>query len=309
MRKTFVLVSVLTMLMVTIPATRSATQPRYVSILFGRTQWVQAVNCVRQANTVDLGQAAQALTARGLTATGNVVLNQTRATGFWCEGGFSLHPGWDRLQSLRQQGWSFVSAGKYYRYLTALTYQQQKDISCGSLPVFAQRGIDASGLFAYPNDKYSTQIQADPVSTCFKWGRTYGTGVTSRWQTSWPWFQSTHTTQGARCNKPNAGCPYAAQEKWAYTLPSRIIQTIQGLQPGQWYTVQFYRFVTGANLDPNARFRWDCRATDPMLHWATRPEVYCWNDFVQVIDVIAAERTATGLVVTDPGSVARAWGR
>ncbi len=309
MRKLLVSMMALGLVMTATPVTQSATQPRYVSILFGRIQWAQAENCVRMATAVDLGTAADALAARGLTATGNIVLNQVPASGFWCEGGFSLHPGWDRIQLLRQQGWSFVSAGKYYRYMTGLSYQQQKDNSCGSLPLFAQRGIDASGLFAYPNDQYSASIQADPVSTCFDWGRTYGTGVTSRWQAGQPWFQSTHTTQGARCNRPNAGCPYAAFEKWQYTLPSRIIATIQNLQPGQWYSVQFYRFVTGANLDSLDRFRWDCRATDPTLHWATRPEVYCWNDFVQVIDVLAQERAATGLVVTDPASVAAAWGR
>ena len=73
--------------------------------------------------------------------------------------------------------------------------------------------------------------------------------------------------------------------------------------------MQFYRFVTGANLDEADRFRWDCRATDPRLHWATRPEVYCWNDFVQVIDALAAERAAGRVVVTDPKTVGTAWGR
>src|SRR5215467_3490130 len=34
-----------------------AAEPRFVSILFGRNQWVQAENCVRMANTVDLGVA------------------------------------------------------------------------------------------------------------------------------------------------------------------------------------------------------------------------------------------------------------
>jgi hypothetical protein len=302
-------VAVASVSLVLTPATAQTTDQRFVSILFGRTQWAQAENCVKMTNTVDLGAVSQALRSRGLNATGNIVLNQVPATGFWCEGGFSLHPGWDRIQTLRQQGWNFVSAGRSYINMSTATFQQAYNNSCGSLPVFAQRGIDASGLYAYPNDKYTTAVQTNPVSTCFAWGRTYGTGVNTRSQMGAPWFQSTHTTQGARCNMPNAGCPYAAQEKWAYTLPSSIIATIRGLQPGQWYSVQFYRFVTGANLDALDRFRWDCRATDPRLHWATRPEVYCWNDFVAVMDALAAERSAGRVVVTDPKSVAAAWGR
>ena len=284
-------------------------EPSYVSVLFGRTQWVQARNCRAVTNGVDLGVAAQALTARGLTATGNLVLNQVPPSGYWCEGGFSLHPGWDRIATLRAAGWTFVSAGRSYSYMTGLTYAAQVNNSCGSLPLFQARGIDASGLFAYPNDMYSAAIQADPVSGCFDWGRTYGTGVTNRWEIGPPWFQSTHTVQGARCTKPNAGCPYAAQPKFQYTHPDAMAATIRGLQPGQWYTVQFYRFVTGSSLIPNDRFQWDCRATDPAIHWASRPEVYCWTDFLRVLDALAQERNAGGVIVADPATVADAWGR
>ena len=305
-----VLAALAAFMLVTTPvATGQTADQRYVTILFGRTQWVHAENCVRDPNSIDLDQVSQALTSRGLTASGNVVLNQVPTTGFWCEGGFSLHPGWDRIQMLRQRGWSFNSAGRSYMNMAQATNQQALNNSCGSLPTFTQRGIDASGLFAYPNDKYTTAVQANPVSTCFGYGRTYGTGVNTRWLMAAPWFQSTHTTQGARCNMPNAGCPYAAQAKWAYTLPSSIIATIRGLQPGQWYSVQFYRFVTGANLDTLDRFQWDCRASDPRLHWATRPEVYCWNDFVEVLDALQVERSAGRVVVTDPRTVATAWGR
>jgi hypothetical protein len=67
--------------------------------------------------------------------------------------------------------------------------------------------------------------------------------------------------------------------------------------------------VTGANLDASDRFQWDCRAPDARLHWATRPEIYCWSDFIAVIDVLAAERSAGRIAVTTPQGVAAAWGR
>ncbi|HEX6845142.1 MAG TPA: hypothetical protein VF235_08520 [Actinomycetota bacterium] len=308
MRKLLVFVLACATVMAIAPGAQAA-EPRYVTILFGRTQWAQAENCVQMPGAVTLGQVADAMTARGLTATANIVWNQVPNSGFWCEGGFSLHPGWDRIQPLVNAGWHVSSAGKYYRAFSSLTPSQQRDASCGSLPLFRQRGIDASGLFSYPNDSWSVTAQTNVVSTCFDWGRTYGTGITSRWTAGPPWFQSTHTTQGANCSIPNAGCPYAAQEKWRYTHPDRILATMTSLQPDQWYSVQFYRFVTGSNLDPLDRFRWDCRATNPGLHWATRPEVYCWSDFVRVLDGLANLRTTSGLVVTDPATVANAWGR
>lgn len=308
MRRLSVILSVATTLVAVAPSA-SAEEARFVSLLFGRTQWVQAENCVAMRQGVPLDVAAAALSARGLTATANLVWNQVPNAGFWCEGGFSLHPGWDRIRPLVAAGWKVTSAGKYYRSFSSLTPTQQRDMSCGSLPLFAAKGVDASGLFAYPNDTWTVEAQTNIVSTCFDWGRTYGTGVNSRTSAGPPWFQSTHTVQGANCSVPNAGCPYAAQEKWRYTHPDRIVATMRGLQPGQWYAVQFYRFVTDANLDPLDRFRWDCRAADPGRHWASRPEVYCWSDFLRVIDEIAALRTSTGLVVTDPATVAAAWGR
>jgi hypothetical protein len=288
--------------------TAHAAEPRFVSILFGRNQWVQAEGCTRMANTVDLGVAATELARRGLTATGNVVLKYTPATGLRClSGGYFIHPGWDWIQQQASGGWHFASAGRYYRWMTNLTYAQQVDESCGSLPAFQSHGINATGMFAYPNDKYTIDIQRDPVEPCFRWGRTYGTGVTTHALASSPWFQSTYSVYGGRCAVPGTTC-YAANPKYRTTPPDQMISQIRSLQPGQWYTIQFYRFVTGANLDPTDHFQWDCTSPDPARHWMNKVEMYCWSDFLRVIDALASERDAAGLVVTDPLGVANAWG-
>src|SRR5688500_10180178 len=107
-----VAVSAVTLLIT--PATAQTTERRFVALLFGRTQRAQAESCVRVASAVDRGTVSQGFRARGLSATGNIVLNQVPAGGFWCEGGFALHPGWDRVMQLKQQGWSYVSAGRSY---------------------------------------------------------------------------------------------------------------------------------------------------------------------------------------------------
>jgi hypothetical protein len=64
--------------------------------------------------------------------------------------------------------------------MTTLTPEQQFAESCGSLDTFTAHGhTSAWGLFAYPDDEYTEQIQTDVVSTCFAFGRTYDDGVSS----------------------------------------------------------------------------------------------------------------------------------
>jgi hypothetical protein len=72
--------------------------------------------------------------------------------------------------------------------------------------------------------------------------------------------------------------------------------------PGEWSVVQMYRFVTGSHS--SSTFDWDCTADDPRLHWVSNSELYCYEDFLWALDRIPAD-----VVVTDPASVAQAWGR
>jgi hypothetical protein len=280
------------------------TAPAYLSILFGRTQWVSAANCKQLPNTITLQQVADALQQRGIAATGNVVVDRTLETGLFCMQGYVLHPGWDKLATLRDSyGWSFVSAGATYGDMTQMNAQQQWDESCGSLQAFVDHGHNnAWGLFAYPGNAYTTEIQTNVVSTCFAYGRVYGAAVNVRSKMKAPWFQKTSSINGGACNDSSLPC-YSLSGVGVnrrYTLPSRLLQLMTA-GPDQWAVVQMYRFVSGSHSGGQ---NWDCTSSDPADHWTNRAELYCWSDFLWAVDRIPA-----GTTVTDPATVATAWGR
>jgi hypothetical protein len=60
--------------------------------------------------------------------------------------------------------------------------------------------------------------------------------------------------------------------------------------------------VSGVSL--NTSTAWDCTSSNWQEHWTNESETYCINDFDQAISTIPA-----GAVVTDPATVAAAWGR
>jgi len=117
--------------------------PGYLTISFGRTQWVSAANCAPIANAVPLDRVAADMASRGMTGTGNVITDRTRETGFLCVGYYMLEPGWDRLAMLRDTyGWSFVSASKSYADITTLSPSQQRAESCDTLATFEAHGVE-----------------------------------------------------------------------------------------------------------------------------------------------------------------------
>jgi len=79
----------------------------------------------------------------------------------------------------------------------------------------------------------------------------------------------------------------------------RVRQQILSLHANQWLTLQNYVLVTG-----NRPGEWSCTGGSWEAHWSTDPERYCWSDYRSIIDSIPSSVT-----VTDPKTVARAWGR
>ena len=72
-----------------------------------------------------------------------------------------------------------------------------------------------------------------------------------------------------------------------------------GLTTGKWYTIQTYVLVKGVR--PGV---WDCSSADWHDHWTSDYERYCWSDYLKVLSRIPA-----AVQVTDPKTVAQAWGR
>ena len=294
------------------PRIASADGPGYLTLSFGRTQWVSTQSCVRLPNTIDLGRVAAEFRARGLVGTGNVVTGRTPETGLRCFNGYVLHPGWDRLAALRDgSGWTFVSASKTYANIARLTPEQQEDESCGSLQAFADHGhTRAWGLFAYPNDSYSLEAQRDVVSSCFAYGRAYddslpldADNLNVRSEMATPWFQRTSSLFGGSCNDPSLPC-YAAGFVRRYGSVTDVRRLVR-VGADRWFTLQAYRFVRGARGTlTRTGMNWDCTSPDWRAHWASSSETYCWVDYRRILNAIPDP-----VVVTDPATVAEAWGR
>ena len=288
-----------------------AAKTRYLTFAFGRTQWVTARQCVPMARTVTLGQVAADMTAIGitkgkaLTGTGNVVIDRASETDMPTCMTYGLMATWPQIADLRDtHGWAFVSAGASYRNMTTLTQQEQTEESCGSLEALDAHGHTRGwGLFAYPNNRKSVSSQTSVVSTCFAYGRAYDYRFNAIGQMAAPWFQRTFSVNGGSCNVVGEPCydPAAVGANHHYRTRESLASLMQP-GPGEWSVVQMYRFVTGANS--SSTFDWDCTSSDPDLHWVSNSELYCYDDFLWALDQIPDT-----VVVTDPATVAEAWGR
>jgi hypothetical protein len=288
-----------------------AAETRYLTLAFGRTQWVTARQCSPMADTVTLGQVAQDMTAigvesgRSITGTGNVVVHRASETDTPACMTYGLMATWDQIADLRDtDGWTFVSAGLGYRNMTQLSEQEQFNESCGSLTELEAHGHPrAWGLFAYPNNRKSETIQSSVVSTCFAYGRAYDYRFNGIGLMTAPWFQRTFSVNGGACNTVGEPCYSLAGTGATYHYRTReSLASLMQPGPGEWSVVQMYRFVTGAQS--SSTFSWDCTDADPNMHWVSNSELYCYDDYLWALHQIPGN-----VVVTDPATVAEAWGR
>lgn len=277
------------------------TNGAYLTFLFGRTQWQKAgPSCVPPAGYHTLADAVQALSNQGYIGVGEGIINYFPNTGFNCTNG-AMYPGWDELQTLHSTyGFQLVSEGNDYVDFSTLTSAQQQSESCGSLPNFRSHGfMRADGLFAYPNNTWTTAAQTNVVSTCFSFGRRYNDNPNQA-PGSPPWWASIKSVNGGHCNDKSASC-YTLNTNYPYDLPSTLISKAN-VAAGTWQGIQFYTFVVGAGSAGDAS--WNCNATNPADHWTSKGELYCWNDYLSIISSVPS-----GVTVTDPATVAAAWGR
>jgi len=188
--------------------------------------------------------------------------------------------------------------------------------TCGSLATLKAHGLPgAAGMIAYPGSYTKNpavvNLQTQYGQTCFDWGRQYHhalngiTGISAA--STPPYWQYTAAVVGGPCNDPTQACYTVHVQNGRYTLPSTIIQHIQALQPGQWLSLQAYLLVTGTNPKYTTdNMRWDCTSPDPAEHWTNVTVRYCWSDYQQILQAIAA---TPGITVTDPLTIGQAWGR
>lgn len=288
----------------------TATSPGFLTLLFGRTQWVatspQCAALAGQPTLVNIAQALQALTPPR-SGVGDVINARTGATSERCVN-YQIYPSWTDLATLQDQyGWTMVSGSADYQYMTSLTPAEQVTASCGSLTqpggLYAQGDTQGWGMFAYPDNQRSTTIQADVVSECFAFGRTYQTGRNVQQYMAAPWFQRTNSILGGGCNEPT-GCPGSAvvknqSGKTVYYESPVMLDNLMDVAGGEWVVVQMYKLVEGENLTGSPT--WDCNGPW-QEHWTSMTELYCYDDYMAAVDQIPA-----GVQTVDPATVADAW--
>jgi hypothetical protein len=304
----------------------SATQPPqgpFVTLLFSRTEISAADNCVEDDNSIARLDTTVApyLQSLGMAGTGTLVTDRTGATTRKCTHyNDDLTASWADATNLAQNyGWSFVSHTATYptpKKLQSLTPAQAEAETCGSEATIKAHGLPgAAGMIAYPGDSTRSpavvNLQTKYGQTCFDWGRQYdhavrGINNLATASTTPPYWAYTFVPAGGHCNDPTQPC-YTKDPYSQYTMPSTVIKQIQGLKPGQWYILQVYLLVTGTNPKYTSNnLRWDCTSPNPAEHWTNGVVRYCWSDYQQIIQAIAADPSIT---VSDPLTIGKAWGR
>jgi hypothetical protein len=301
----------------------AATTGPFVTLLFSRTEQSAADNCVEDDTNIAtmLGTVAPYLQSMGMAGTGTLVTARTEDTTRHCTHyNDDLTASWADATSLAQNyGWSFVSHTATYPTLQQIenfTPKEAEAQTCGSEATIAAHGLPgAAGMIAYPGSYTKNpavvNLQTKYASTCFDWGRQYDQakhGVTDKSAaTTPPYWQYTIAVVGGPCNDPTQPCYNVHVQNGRYTLPSTIIAKIEALKPGQWYTLQAYLLVTGTNPKYTSdKMRWDCTSSNPAEHWTNTTVRYCYSDYQQIIQAIAADPAIT---VTDPLTVGKTWGR
>jgi len=293
----------------TTAVTTAAAAPGYVTIQFGRAIEGSYTNpgCVPVPGILRLDQAVADLHALGLTAVGAVNVDRASTPTEDCTNG-DIYANWADLQALNAaDGFQVVSEGLNHNDITGETMAQQVAESCGSLPSFQAEGFTrAWGEFAYPDDMHTPAIQRNVVSTCFAYGRVYSytPTINVRSKLKAPWFESADNVLGGDCNVPGMPCyTLTTTVGRHYTSPAGWANVLKNETANEWDDLQFYQLVTGSS-DQSKAYSWDCTSSNWKLHWTSHTEMYCLNDFMTIIESIEP-----GIVVTDPATVATAWGR
>ncbi len=298
----------------------------YLTISFGRSVYGQFNNigCTKPtvgAMTLDQVLSELSTQSRPLTAVGNVIVDRTSSTSTNICVGNNTYPTWAQLvQWHSEYGYDVTSDGDTYAHLAgpgAISFPYTSPVNgmvipslnseiCGSLSYFTQNGLNAVGMFDYPDNKYSASIQLSTTATCFDFGRMYNTGpnIEPTTESGNNWFASTISINGGDCNDPSPTdtCHNIKGATRQYTNVPHL-ESLANVNPGTWVDLQFYRLVTGSNIN-NSTNSWDCTSPNWYDHWTGQSELFCNNDFLSIINSIPST-----VIVTDPATVATAWGR
>ncbi len=265
------------------------TTPPMVTLQFGRAMVGQTRSCQLVDGAVTLFDVAEALRVRGLFAVGVVVPDRVEETDRRCFNG-NQYASWRDLALLRDvYGWSFVSNGQSRLDLPRLGRDDQIVESCGSLDAFAARGhTRAWGLFGPNSNQVTDAIALDVLNRCFAFTRTYSSGITEEARLVPPYYERVAVAGGGR---------------GTYDPPAEFLAKATRVGEGGWLSIGSYKLVQGQR-PPGDGTSWDCTSLDAKQHWTSDDEIYCWQDYLAILDGLPA-----GIEAVDPATVAERWGR
>ncbi|HRC40285.1 MAG TPA: hypothetical protein PLK69_02145 [Tetrasphaera sp.] len=289
---------------------REVAEPAYISLLFSRSNWqaVSGADCsIVAPGARTLEQNAQDLADRGLSATALVVINRTAAADRTCFRGYTSQASWADLAHLRDSyGWSANSQGTAYRDMTVMTSDAERFAeSAASLAPLAAHGFPrAWGSFAFANNKQESLSQAF-VGRYFGFVRRYDSLRNSRAEaTAAPYLMRTWSLNGGRCHNRALACYDMPVLNDRRSANVDLVRTYLNPEPGQWSVLQAYRLVEGTHGVIGDTYAWDCSSADWRDRWTSQPEISCRNSYLEMVDGRNLEA-----VVTDPTTIALAWGR
>jgi hypothetical protein len=316
---------------------------RWLTIQFGRSAWGAAGGgtCEPYTESVSLGDIATYLTEYGYTAQGSVPfghIDTKEPDVRKCPWSGNVSASLNDLARLRDRhGWTFVadsigplpSNPSTRPGMTELTCDDQIASASASLAELQRHGhFRGWGLIAPPAGGVSTGIRDNVESRFYSFSRSYGYNYRITENTKakaldgdWAYFKS---VDGGLCNDELAPC-YDHYVSGSYPRPFRYLTPDALLEymvaeRGEWRGVQFYRLVSGSRLPPPDEYPgtaeepagtgnesyWDCTSGNSDLHWTSRAELYCFEDFADVIDRLSEEHR--DVITTDTARIATTWG-
>lgn len=247
-------------------AVAAPAQASTVSLLLSRGAIQPATSkCKTIAGGVSVWQVAADLKARGASA-GEIITPSATAQADGC-GTAETTLGWQSLRQLRDQyGWSAYPRGSGDD--GALSTQLQLADSCGLLPTFTAQGFPGANLFYSPSGNQTSASLEQVVSGCYTLTRRY-----SKQPNPDPTWLNVISLNGGQKN---------------YQTPAAVIAKIKVAQPSA--VLQAYRFVSGSRATGSG-VHWDCTAAK---HWTSQDEVYCYSDYLAILDGSGATFTTVG---------------
>jgi hypothetical protein len=317
---------------------------RWLTIQFDRSAWGAAGGgrCSPYTDPVNgsvfLDEIASYLTERGYTAQGSVPFGHfdPDPAERKCPWPGHISASLNDLVELREDhGWTFVadsvgplpSDSSLRPGMSDLTCDDQITAATASLAELQKFGhVRGWGLIGGPNAGWTTGIRDNIASRFYSFSRLYGNNLKKTQNTEqkaldgdWAYFRS---VSGGLCNDPDAECydhnvRGSAATPIRYRTPEELLPYMIA-EPGTWRGVQFYRLVRGAQVpegypgtdeEPAGRTLhsyWDCTSNDPNRHWTSQAELYCFEDFADVVETL--HRDYPDVITTDAAHVATTWG-